>query len=70
MKRKKSTFEFDPETTALLDELQGPFHVRTKADVIRRALKIAGTLARAEEEGAKIYIKEPGEEALSRVILA
>lgn len=69
MTRKKSTFEFDPQTTALLEELQVPFHVRTKADVIRRALKIAGTLAKAEEDGAKIYIKEPGEETLSRVIL-
>ena len=69
MSRKKSTFEFDSETTALLDELKIPLHVRSKAEVIRRALKIAGTLVKAEEEGAKIYIKESGDTELSRVIL-
>lgn len=66
--KKKSTFEFDVQTTQLLEDLQSTLHVSTKSDVIRRALKIAATLSRAEQEGAKIYIKEKGEDALSRVI--
>jgi hypothetical protein len=67
--KKKTTFEFDTHTTKLLDELQSVLHVNTKADVIRRSLKIAGTLAKAEDEGSKLYIKEKGEDSLSRVIL-
>lgn len=67
--KKKSTFEFDVQTTALLNDLQGALHVCSKADVIRRALKITAVLTRAEQDGAKIYIQEKGEDSFSRVIL-
>ena len=68
--KKKSTFEFDGQTTFLLTSLQCPLNVTSKADVIRRSLKITQTLIMAERDGAKIYIKEKGEEMISRVILA
>lgn len=67
--RKRSTFEFDPDTTQLLDDLKGRLHVGTKSDVIRRALKIADVMTKAEADGSKFYIKEPGEDDLARVIL-
>ena len=59
--KKKSTFEFDEQTTELLTDLQAPLHVNSKADVIRRSLKITAVLTRAEQDGAKIYIKEKGD---------
>lgn len=69
MADKKSTFKFDTDTTQLLEDLQRPLRASSKSEVIRRALKIASTLALAEEEGAKIYILEKDKEALARVIL-
>lgn len=69
MRKKRTTFEFDSETTRLLEALQGPLHASTKSEVIRRALKIAGTLAVAEQKGAAIYIKEADGGELVRLML-
>jgi hypothetical protein len=69
MRRKMSTFEFDEKTTALLEKLKISLGVTTKSEVIRKSLKIAGTLSIAQDEGAIIYIQEKGQENLSRVIL-
>jgi len=66
---KRSTFEFDADTTILLDDLKRRLRVSTKSDVIRRALKIADVMTMAEGSGAVFYIKELGEDKLQKVIL-
>ena len=65
----KTTFEFDKETMELISDLKSTLGVKTNADVLRRTLKIAGTLAKAEADGAKLYIKEPNEVIAKLVII-
>lgn len=65
----KTTVEFDEQTTALIYDLKLTLGVKTKVAVLECALKIAGTLAKAEADGAKLYIKEPNEAMAKLVII-
>lgn len=56
-KLKSSKFEFDEETTALIDEIMVRSHSDSRVDTIRKALYLLDTASKAQRDGKQIFIR-------------
>jgi metal-responsive CopG/Arc/MetJ family transcriptional regulator len=52
-------FDFSREALSALDELVAELNVKTRAEVIRRALEIYIEIREAKGKKAKVYIEDP-----------
>lgn len=56
LKTKATNFKFDEKTTDLIERLMIKNSVRTKAEVIRKAIALLDVISDAKESGHKILI--------------
>lgn len=52
-------FDFSEESLKVLDDLVKDLNVKTRAEVIRRALEVYIEIREAKSKKAKVYIEEP-----------
>ncbi len=66
---RKTTFDVDTETEALLKELKDAFGVKTNAGVIKKALQLSRYMARNADEDHAIVIENKDQEK-TKLLLA
>ncbi len=66
---RKTTFDVDNETEALLKELKAAFGVKTNVGVIKKALQLSRYMARNADEDHAIVIENKDKEK-TKLLLA
>jgi hypothetical protein len=69
LKKKRLQFDVSEETLADIDGLKTEVGVRTRASLLREALKVYGTILRKQQDGFDVVFKKDGESQTLLLIL-